>query len=142
MAGKGAPKGNRYASKGAGVSTSIYIDRKTINAIAEQRKARGENASDDACVEQARAFASAGIEEHISPTPELDQLRFMVSNWQALSNHAEVFAPELRDNPQWIAMKVDLERRNDAIGITDFIRQVGERYRERIEAEDDENEDL
>lgn len=140
MAKKGATEGNTYAAKeGTGKTVSLYLSPDVLPAIEKRRKERGErDISESACIKEAKTYALDGIKDRIGPAPELDQLRFMISNWQALSNHAEVFAPELLDNPKWIAMKVSLEQRNDALGVTAFIDRVAERYRERIEAEDDD----
>ena len=126
-------------AKPTGKAISLYLSPNTLPDIKKLRKERGEeDTSETACIAEAREYALDGIEKHIGPAPELDQLRFMVSNWQALSNHAEIFAPELLDNPHWIALKVSLEQRTDELGVTAFIRQVGERRRERIENEEDE----
>lgn len=125
--------------KPTGKATSLYLAPNVLPDIKKLREKRGEeDTSETACVGEAREYALDGIEKRIGPAPELDQLRFMVSNWQALSNHAEIFAPELLNNPHWIALKVSLEQRTDEIGVTAFIRQVGERRRERIENEEDE----
>ncbi len=138
MADRGGQVGNKNAAKGAGKTTSLYLSPKILGGIEKILKDQGKETGESACVDEARKYALAGIEERINPAPELDQLRFMVTNWQSLSNHAEVFAPELLNNPQWIAMKVSLEQRTDELGVTAFINQVAERYREKIEAEDDE----
>jgi len=69
---------------------------------------------------------------------QIEALMYLVGNLQALANNAEVFAPELLQNNSWIAMKTFLEQRSDELGVTDFIRQVGERYREKIEEQEEE----
>src|SRR5579859_576806 len=139
MAEKGAPEKNTYAAKEiTGKTISLYLPADVLPAIEKILRGRSEEASEKACIKEAKEYALAGIQEHIGPSPLADQLRFMVSNWQALANHAEVFAPELLRNDRWIALKVSLEQRTEEIGVTEFIRQVGERYRQQIEERGEE----
>lgn len=130
-----ATEGNDYAVKEAkGKPMSLYLPANALPAIEKKRRERGEeDLSETACRSEAREYALEGIKDRIGPAPMLDQLRYLVSNWQALSNHAEMFAPELRDNLQWIAIKVSLEQQNDQLGVTELVRQTAERYQERIE---------
>lgn len=60
---------------------------------------------------------------------------FLVSDWKSLANNAEVWVPELLNNPQWVTIKKELDRRTEECGVTEFIRQVGEKLREKIETE-------
>lgn len=139
MAGQGAPKNNDYAEKeGRGKTISLYLP---AEALATIKKQLGDDASEAMCIKKAKEYALDGIEDRTGQAPHFDQLRFMVSNWQALTNHAEVFAPQLLQNDQWIAMKTDLERRTDDLGVTDFIRQIAERYRQQIEDAEEDGED-
>lgn len=118
----------------AGKTISLYIAAHVLPAIRERL---GEQATESACIKQAKTYALAGIEQALKPHPELDRLRFLVSNWQALVNHAEVFAPELLQNDQWCALKADLELRTEQAGVTAFIAHVAEQYRQKIETEEE-----
>lgn len=130
MAGKGAPKGNTYAKKGAGDTIGLYVKGDRLKKIKKQLS----NVSDDQCLDRAKQYALAGIEEGID-----NKLKYLVSDWQSLANIAEVLAPELLSNQQWQALKTVLEKRTEECGITEFIRQVGENLRAKIEeSENDE----
>ena len=135
-----AKAGNTNAVKaGTGKPMSVYLPITTITTIREMRAVRGESdLSERACIDEARKYAVAGLEDATSTSSKFDQLRYLVSNWQVMANHAEVFAPELLDNDRWLAMKANLEQQSNQAGVTEFIRQVGEKMRERIEQEEDE----
>jgi hypothetical protein len=72
---------------------------------------------------------------------QIEALMYLAGNLQALANNAEVFAPELLSNNSWIAMKTFLEQRSDELGVTAFIRQVGKRRREALEAQEEQEEE-
>jgi hypothetical protein len=109
------------ARKGAGKPRrNLQFDKETALLLSQMRREHEGDVTEEQIVK------------------ELRDLAFMVSNWQALSNHAEVFAPELVNNDQWIAMKQSLEQRTGEVGVTAFIRSIGEQYRKRIEEEDEE----
>lgn len=131
----GAPKNNQYAAKedGSGKTISLYVSGAQLAAIGLQL----ESATESEIVKQAKAYALDGIRQAIKPASDADQLRFLVSAWNALANHAEAFAPELRQNSQWCALKADLEWKNDRAGVTAFIDKVAEQYREKVEDEHD-----
>lgn len=106
------------ARQGAGKPRKhLHLDRETSLLLAHVKR-HAENAETE---EQA-----------------IGALAFHASNWQALAYNAEVFAPELLSNPRWLALKTDLERRTEEIGVGTFIRSVGERYKEQLEELDDE----
>lgn len=69
---------------------------------------------------------------------EVAQLAFMIPKWQSLIDLAEVIVPDLLHNDQWIALKQPLEQRTDEIGVTAFIRSIGEQYRQQLEESDEE----
>jgi len=72
----------------------------------------------------------------ITAEQAVETLVFYISDWQSLCSQAEEFSPKLLHNDQWIALKMDLEQYTEKIGVSTFIRSVGERYRQRIEEED------
>jgi len=109
------------ARKGAGMPRrNLHLDKETALLLSQMRREHEGDVTEEQIVK------------------ELRDLAFMVSNWQALTNHAEVFSPELLHNDQWIALKNGLEQRTDEVGVTAFIRSVGDRYRQQIEELDDE----
>lgn len=133
MSRSGAQEGNTYAKKpDPGKTISLYVSGAQLAAVALQMN----NATAAEVVKQVKAYAIQGIQQAIKPVSEADQLRFLVSAWNALTNHAEAFAPELRANSQWCALKADLEWKNDRAGVTAFIERVAEQYREKAEADD------
>lgn len=135
MSGSGAQEGNTHAKKSdPGKTISLYVSGAQFAAIALQL----DGATESEIVKQAKTYALNGIAQAIKPVSEADQLRFLVSAWNALANHAEAFAPDLRQNSQWCALKADLEWKNDRAGVTAFIERVAEKYRERAEADDAE----
>ncbi len=143
MARKGAPEGNQHAAKGEkGKAITIYVPARALSDIREQLEREGYPASalEEMINERAREYALTGIESGVSPSPELDKWRFLADGWQVLSNHAEVMAPELLNNVHWMAMKADLERRSDEVGLTAFIQRIADERRERLEQEEDEED--
>lgn len=135
MSRSGAQEGNTYAKKpDPGKTISLYVSGAQLAAIGLQLN----EATEAEIVKQAKVYALDGIRQAIKPASEADQLRFLVSAWNALANHAEAFAPELRQNSQWCALKADLEWKNDRAGVTAFVERVAEKYREKAEADDAE----
>jgi hypothetical protein len=109
------------ARKGAGKPRrNLQIDKETALLLSQMRREHEGDVTEEQIVK------------------ELRDLAFMVSNWQALSNHAEVFAPELVNNTAWIALKSSLEQRTDEVGVTAFIKSIGEQYRQQLEGSDEE----
>jgi hypothetical protein len=128
MAKKGAPKGNTNAEKAqTGKTISLYLPADVLPTIAKQLKEEGKDNSETECLKRVKEYALEGIREGLAPTSERKKLYYLVSSWRALSNHAEVMAPELLDNPTWIALKAFSEQRNDELGVTAFMEKVSDR---------------
>lgn len=139
MAKKGAPGGNVNAEKKqTGKPMSLYLPADVLPAIAKQLEEEGKDNSETECLKRTKEYALDGIREGIAPTSERKKLYYLVASWQALSNHAEVMAPELLDNPTWKTLKAFSEQRNDELGVTAFIDEMSERRRERFEQDEDE----
>jgi len=112
--------GEGGARPGAGTPRrNVKLDRETALLIAHAKRKR---------TEENEGQVITGL---------LRELAFMVSNWQALSNHAEVFAPALLSNERWNGLKRDLEARTEVLGVDAFIDVVGERQRQQIEAQEE-----
>lgn len=62
MAGTGAPKGNQYAKKGdTGRTISLYLSGEDMAIIRQILEDRGEDSSDQKCIEMAKMAAKSGI---------------------------------------------------------------------------------
>ena len=63
MAGKGAPEGNQYAKKSEekGRTISLYLAGDDFALIRQILQDRGEDSSDEKCIELARMAAKSGI---------------------------------------------------------------------------------
>ncbi len=124
-----------------GKTISLYLAPGILPAIQKLRSERGEtDLSEAACVREAKDQALKGIQQRLQHTSELQHVYYLVNGWQALSNHAEAFMPELLNNPRWIALKRSLEERTDELGVTAFIHQVVEHYLDHIEQTEVEDE--
>jgi hypothetical protein len=142
MTKKGAPQGNANAEKKQkGKPMSLYLPADVLPAIAKQLEEEGKDTSETECLKRAKEYALDGIREGLNPTPEREKLYYLVASWQALSNHAEVMAPELLDNPTWKAFKAFSLQRNDEVGVTAFMEKVSDRRREQFEREDEDEEE-